>query len=198
MEVDKEARCSRSQTAKFRSGKWMMSTARGYILGGLSDTLYDVYEINYTNSTAKKVWDDLDSKYKKEDAGNKKFLIIKLFEFRMKECRKELKQKKDAMTMQELVKYIQVEENFCNLDRLELEDHKSSKALVVDHGSFSGSKHKLDGQEFFENSFSRKWRNEDIINEDQVHPTPDKGFKKKEWIKYFDTCAPGNDTYRVI
>ncbi|KAK3013316.1 hypothetical protein RJ639_008078 [Escallonia herrerae] len=63
-----------------------------------------------------------------------------------KECRKELKQKKDAMTMQELVKYIQVEENSQNLDRLELEDNKSSKALVMDHGSSSGSKHKLDGQ----------------------------------------------------
>ncbi|KAK3013771.1 hypothetical protein RJ639_010130 [Escallonia herrerae] len=96
---------------------------KGYILGGLSDILYDVYEIKYTNSTTKKLWDDLDSKYKTEDAGNKKFLISKLFDFRMKECRKELKQKKDAMTMQELVKYIQVEENSRNLDRLELEDN---------------------------------------------------------------------------
>ncbi|KAK3018024.1 hypothetical protein RJ639_004744 [Escallonia herrerae] len=50
------------------------------------------------------------------------------------------------MTMQELVKYIQIEENSRNLDRLELEDNKSSKALVMDHGSSSGSKHKLDGQ----------------------------------------------------
>ncbi|KAK3017468.1 hypothetical protein RJ639_006418 [Escallonia herrerae] len=45
------------------------------------------------------------------------------------------------MTMQELVKYIQVKENSQNLDRLELEDNKSSKALVVDHGSLSGSKY---------------------------------------------------------
>ncbi|KAK3007459.1 hypothetical protein RJ639_015391 [Escallonia herrerae] len=89
---------------------------KGYILGGLSDTLYDVYE------------------------GNKKFLIT------WKECRNELKQKKDAMTMQELVVYIQVEENSRNLDRLELKDNKSSKALVVDQGSLSGSKRKLDGQ----------------------------------------------------
>ncbi|KAK3024567.1 hypothetical protein RJ639_043507 [Escallonia herrerae] len=59
--------------------------------------------------------------------------IIFNLPFTWKECRKELKQKKDAMTMQELVKYIQVEENSHNFDRLELEDHKSSKALVVDH-----------------------------------------------------------------
>ncbi|KAK3027255.1 hypothetical protein RJ639_041201 [Escallonia herrerae] len=49
------------------------------------------------------------------------------------------------MTVQELVKYIQIEKNSRNLDRLELEDNKSSKALVMDHGSTSGSKHKLDG-----------------------------------------------------
>ncbi|KAK3035326.1 hypothetical protein RJ639_034034 [Escallonia herrerae] len=130
-------------------------------------TLYDVYEIKYTNNTAKELLDDLDSKYKTEDAVNKKFLIIKLFDFRMghsldesfqvstiisklplarKECRKELKQKKDFMTMQEFVKYIQVEENSRNLDRIELEDNKSSKALIVDHDSSSGSKRKLDGQ----------------------------------------------------
>ncbi|KAK3029690.1 hypothetical protein RJ639_039182, partial [Escallonia herrerae] len=63
-----------------------------------------------------------------------------------KDCRKEWKQKKDVMTMQELVKYIQVEKNSRNLDGLELEDNKSSKALLVDQNSPSGSKRKLDGQ----------------------------------------------------
>ncbi|KAK3005652.1 hypothetical protein RJ639_017361, partial [Escallonia herrerae] len=180
------------QTAMKQKQRWEDDDTycKGYILGGLSDTLYDVHKIKYANITAKELWDDLDSKYKTEDAGNKKFLISKLFDFRMKnskyvitqihelemimnliileghsldksfqvstiisklplawkECRKELKQKKDAMTMQELVKYIQVEENSRNLDRLELEENKSSKALVIDHGSSSGTKCKLDGQ----------------------------------------------------
>ncbi|KAK3033334.1 hypothetical protein RJ639_034181 [Escallonia herrerae] len=151
----------------------------------MSDSLYDMYEIKYANSTAKGPWDDLNHKYMTEDDGNKKFLISKLFDFCMvdskfvitqihelqmimnliiseghsldesfqvstiiskvplasKECRKELKQKQDAMTMQELVEYIQVEENSRNLDRLELEDNKSSKALVVDQGSPSDSQH---------------------------------------------------------
>ncbi|KAK2997885.1 hypothetical protein RJ639_026108, partial [Escallonia herrerae] len=188
--VDEAADEVIKQTAMKQKQRWEEDDTycKGYILGGLSDTLYDVYEIKYANSTAKELWDDLDSKYKMEDAGNKKFLISKLFDFRMvdsksvitqihelqmimnliiseghsldesfqvstiisklplawKECRKELKQKKDAMTMQELVKYIQVVENSRNLDRLELEDNKSSKALVIDHGSLSGSKHKLD------------------------------------------------------
>ncbi|KAK3032798.1 hypothetical protein RJ639_035320 [Escallonia herrerae] len=56
---------------------------KGYILGGLSDTLYDVYEIKYANSSAKELWDDLDNKYETEDTGNKKFLISKLFDFHM-------------------------------------------------------------------------------------------------------------------
>ncbi|KAK2999123.1 hypothetical protein RJ639_024607 [Escallonia herrerae] len=123
--------------------------------------------------------------------------IISKLPLAWKECRKELKQKKDAMTMQEWVKYIQVEENSRNLDRLELEDNKSSKALVIDHGSLSGSKRYAQHSkayrfltmesmesvsqniilesrdaEFFENSFSRNRKSEDTVDEDQVHPTP--------------------------
>ncbi|KAK3043164.1 hypothetical protein RJ639_001597 [Escallonia herrerae] len=148
--VDEAADEATKQTAMKQKQRWEEDDTycKGYILGGLSDTLYDVYEIKYANSTVKELRDDLDSKYKTEDAGNKKFLISKLFDFRMvdsksvitqihelqmimnliiseghsldesfqvstiisklplawKECRKELKQKKDAMTMQELVK----------------------------------------------------------------------------------------------
>ncbi|KAK3027606.1 hypothetical protein RJ639_042282 [Escallonia herrerae] len=227
--VDEAADEVIKQTAMKQKQKWEEDDTycKGYILGGLSDTLYDVYEIKYVNNTAKELWDDLDIKYKTEDAGNKKFLISKLFDFRMvdsksvitqihelqmimnliiseghsfdksfqvstiisklplawKECRKEFKQKKDAMTMQVLVKYIQVEENSQNLDRLELEDNKSSKALVVDHGSSSGTKRKLDGQASASTNWKDKpkkacWKNrksEDTVDEDQVHPTPEMG-----------------------
>ncbi|KAK3034881.1 LOW QUALITY PROTEIN: hypothetical protein RJ639_033244 [Escallonia herrerae] len=225
--VDEAADEAIKQTAMKQKQRWEDDAPTGYILGGLSDTLYDVYEIKYANSTAKELWDDLDSKYKTEDAGNKKFLISKLFDFRMensksvitqihelqmimnliiseghsldesfqvstiistlplarKECRKELKQKKDAMTMQELVKYIQVEENSRNLDRLELEENKSSKALVIDHASSGGTKRKLDGQASASTNRQDKpkkacWKNrksEDTVDEDKVHPTPEMG-----------------------
>ncbi|KAK2998599.1 hypothetical protein RJ639_024419 [Escallonia herrerae] len=211
------------QTAMKQKQKWEEDDCKGYILRGLADTLYDVYEIKYANSTANELYDDLDSKYKAEDAKNKKFLISKLFDFRMvdiksiitqihelqmimnliiskghslddsfqvstiisklslasKECHKELKQKKDAITMQEWAKYIQVEENSQNLDRLELKDDKSSKALVVDHGSSSGIKQSVSQNiilesrdaESFEDSFSRNWKSEDKVDGDQVHPT---------------------------
>ncbi|KAK3021104.1 hypothetical protein RJ639_045488 [Escallonia herrerae] len=177
--VDEAADEAIKQTAMKQKQRWEDDDTycKGYILGGLSDTLYDLYEIKYANSTAKELWDDLDSKYKTEDAGNKKFLIT------WKECRKELKQKKDAMTMQELVKYIQVEENSRNLDRLELEENKSSKALVIDHASSSGTKHKLDGQASASTNRQDKpkkacWKNrksEDTVDEDKVNPTPEMG-----------------------
>ncbi|KAK3006158.1 hypothetical protein RJ639_015720 [Escallonia herrerae] len=168
--VDEVADEAIKQTAMKQKQRWEEDNTycEGYILGGLSDTLYNMYEIKYTNSTAKELWDDLDSKYKTEDAGNKKFIII--------------------------------EENPRNLDRLELEDNKSSKALVIDHGSLSGSKRyaqhskayifltmestesvsqniileSRDG-EFFENSFSRNQKSEDTVDKDQVHPTPEIG-----------------------
>ncbi|KAK3032515.1 hypothetical protein RJ639_036182 [Escallonia herrerae] len=174
--VDEAADEGIKQTAMKQKQRWEEDDTycKRYILGGLSDTLYDMYEIKHTNSTAKELWDDLDSKYKTEDAGNKKFLI---------KYRKELKQKKDAMTMQELVKYIQVEENSRNLDRLELEDNKSSKALVIDHGFLSGSKRKLDGQASASTNRQDKpkkacWKNrksEDTVDKDQVHLTPEIG-----------------------
>ncbi|XP_043725696.1 uncharacterized protein LOC122672259 [Telopea speciosissima] len=116
---------------------------KGYILNGLSNTLYDVYELKFVDSTLGELWEDLDKKYKIEDAGNEKFLVSKLLDYRMvgdksiisqtyelqdlmnqiiseghtldesfqvstiiselplicKDCRKDLKQKKDAMTM---------------------------------------------------------------------------------------------------
>ncbi|KAK3000319.1 hypothetical protein RJ639_020835 [Escallonia herrerae] len=214
--VDEAADEGIKQTAMKQKQRWEEDDTycKRYILGGLSDTLYDMYEIKHTNSTAKELWDDLDSKYKTEDAGNKKFLIkghsldesfqvstiISKFPLSWKEYRKELKQKKDAMTMQELVKYIQVEENSRNLDRLELEDNKSSKALVIDHGFLSGSKRYAQyskayrfltmestesvsqniilesrDAEFFENSFFRNRKSEDTVDKDQVHLTPEIG-----------------------
>ncbi|KAK3021079.1 hypothetical protein RJ639_046100 [Escallonia herrerae] len=169
--VEEAADEATKQTAMKHKQKWEDDDTycKGYILGGLSDTLYEVYEIKFANSTAKELWDDLDYKYKKEDARNKKVpndfcmvdnksiithkhelqmimnqiiseghtldksyqvsTIISKLPFTRKEGREKLKQKNDAMTMQELVKYIQVEETSRNLDRLELEDHKSSKAL---------------------------------------------------------------------
>ncbi|XP_016755296.1 uncharacterized protein [Gossypium hirsutum] len=51
-----------------------------YILNSLYDELYKVYSINKTN---KKLWELLDHKYKTEDVGAKKFLVVKFLNFVM-------------------------------------------------------------------------------------------------------------------
>ncbi|KAE8736163.1 UPF0481 protein [Hibiscus syriacus] len=51
-----------------------------YILNGLSDALYEVYNVK---KKAKELWESLDHKYKTEDAGAKKFLVAKFLNFVM-------------------------------------------------------------------------------------------------------------------
>ena len=53
---------------------------RNYVLNGLIDTLYNVY---YTKSSTKELWESLDRKYKTEDAGAKKFIVGRLLDFKM-------------------------------------------------------------------------------------------------------------------
>ena len=53
---------------------------RNYILNGLIDTLYNVY---YTKSSAKELWESLNRKYKTEDAGAKKFIVGRFLDFKM-------------------------------------------------------------------------------------------------------------------
>ena len=51
-----------------------------YVLNGLTDTLYNVY---YTKSSAKELWESLDWKYKTEDARAKKFIVSLFLDFKM-------------------------------------------------------------------------------------------------------------------
>jgi len=53
---------------------------RNYILNGLDDSLYNVYN---PITTAKKLWASLDKKYKTEDAGTKKFVVGRFLEYKM-------------------------------------------------------------------------------------------------------------------
>ncbi|KAK3009586.1 hypothetical protein RJ639_014274 [Escallonia herrerae] len=103
--VDEAADEAIKQTAMKKKQRWEDDDTycKGYILGGLSDTLYDVYEIKYANSTAKEIWDDLDSKYKTEDAGNKKFLISKLFDFRMENSKSVITQIHELQMIMNLI-----------------------------------------------------------------------------------------------
>ena len=45
---------------------------KNYVSNGLTNFLYNVY---YTKSLAKELWESLDRKYKTEDVGTKKFIV---------------------------------------------------------------------------------------------------------------------------
>lgn len=53
---------------------------KNYVMNGLHDFLYNVYNVM---KTAKEVWESLDRKYKIEDVGAKKFIVSQFLDFRM-------------------------------------------------------------------------------------------------------------------
>ncbi|KAK9665145.1 hypothetical protein RND81_14G093400 [Saponaria officinalis] len=53
---------------------------RGHILNGMSDSLFDIYQ---NVSSAKELWDQLESKYIDEDASSKKFLVGNFMNYKM-------------------------------------------------------------------------------------------------------------------
>ncbi|XP_028054471.1 uncharacterized protein LOC114258692 [Camellia sinensis] len=53
---------------------------KNYIINGVDNTLYNVYS---PIKTVKALWNSLDSKYKTEDAGTKKFVIGRFLDFKM-------------------------------------------------------------------------------------------------------------------
>ena len=53
---------------------------KNYILSGLQDDLYNVYNIT---KTSKELWDAFEKEYKTEDAGMKKFIVAKFLGYKM-------------------------------------------------------------------------------------------------------------------
>ena len=57
---------------------------RNHVLNGLTNTLYNVY---YSKSSAKELWESLYRKYKTEDARDKKFIVGRFLDFKMVDSR---------------------------------------------------------------------------------------------------------------
>ncbi|CAM8960198.1 unnamed protein product [Rhodiola kirilowii] len=58
--------------------------ARGHILNGMSDPLFDSYQ---NAESAKKLWDSLESKYMAKDASSVKFLVSNFKNYKMVDSR---------------------------------------------------------------------------------------------------------------
>ncbi|CAM8923493.1 unnamed protein product [Rhodiola kirilowii] len=78
--------------AAFRQqSKWENDNyiARGHILNGMSDSLFDVYQ---NVESAKELWDIIDSKYMAEDASSVKFLVSNFNNYKMVDSRPVMEQ----------------------------------------------------------------------------------------------------------
>ena len=69
---------------------------KNYVLNGLADSLYNVYQ--HIKSSANELWKSLDRKYKTEDAKDKKFIMGRFLDFKMV----------DSKTMDSQVQELQV------------------------------------------------------------------------------------------
>ena len=76
---------------------------RNYVLNGLKNTLYNVYN---PLKTTKELWDSLNKKYKTEDVGLKKFIVDKFLDFKMVDSKTVLSQ---VQELQVVVRDIHVE-----------------------------------------------------------------------------------------
>ncbi|XP_022157709.1 uncharacterized protein LOC111024362 [Momordica charantia] len=55
-------------------------TVRGHLLKHMKDSLFDLFVVQ---TSAKIIWDNLESRYGQDDAGRKKYVVGKLFQFQM-------------------------------------------------------------------------------------------------------------------
>ena len=63
-----------------KHGHTQIFLCKNYILSGLQDDLYNVYN---NAKTSKKLWDALEKKYKTEDSGTMKFIVAKFLDYKM-------------------------------------------------------------------------------------------------------------------
>ncbi|GJV16573.1 RNA-directed DNA polymerase, eukaryota, reverse transcriptase zinc-binding domain protein [Tanacetum coccineum] len=149
-----------------------------YVLNGLVDSLYNVY---YKTMTAKELWESLERKYKTEDAGTKKFVVLlhdihaegmtlsETFQVVVTieklppswvEFKNYLKHKRKEMSVEDLVVRLRIEEDN-KLAQKNTYTPDSAKANMVEHvGSFSKSNSKAKGKGKNKNDKKRKGKAE--------------------------------------
>ena len=76
----KEDECDIQVISAIDAWKHSDFLCKNYVLNGLTDSLYNVY---YTKSSAKELWESLDWKYKTEDARANKLIMGRFIDFKV-------------------------------------------------------------------------------------------------------------------
>ncbi|PHT27229.1 hypothetical protein CQW23_33172 [Capsicum baccatum] len=170
-------RCSFTSPLYVCNGSLVKTLLRNYILGGLQDDLYNIYS---GTKTSKKLWGELERKYKMEDAGIKKFLVARFLDIKMidsksvvsqvqelpviihdllaEDFKNYLKNKRKEITVEDLTVRLRIEEN-----------NKTTKRRSKGNSTINGAHIVEDDQNNF-----KKWK-----KAEQESNQPKKKFKGK-------------------
>ncbi|KAD3066805.1 hypothetical protein E3N88_34685 [Mikania micrantha] len=80
-------------TSALEAWKHSEYLCHNYVLNGLVDALYNVH---CKIKTAKELWESLDKKYRMEDAGMKKFAIVRFLDYKMVDTKTTLNQVQES------------------------------------------------------------------------------------------------------
>ncbi|XP_049348562.1 uncharacterized protein LOC125813121 [Solanum verrucosum] len=128
---------------------------KNYILSGLQDDLYNVYN---SLKTSKELWDALEKKYKAEDVGMKKFIVAKFLYYKMidmaaiieklsplwKDFKNYLKHKRKEMTVEDLMVRLRIEEDNKAAEKRAIECQGPKKDKKKDQGNLAESREEMD------------------------------------------------------
>ncbi|XP_022873000.1 uncharacterized protein K02A2.6-like [Olea europaea var. sylvestris] len=126
---------------------------RGHILNALSDCLYDLYT---NTSSAKEIWQDLESKYKAEEKETFQVgAIIAKLPGTWKGYRKKIMHSSEDYSLEQLQKHLRIEEESRLRDRSENSSEGTSKANAIEKSEPPGKTNKRKPSRNF-NKFKKK------------------------------------------
>ncbi|GKC57790.1 retrovirus-related pol polyprotein from transposon TNT 1-94 [Tanacetum coccineum] len=97
VEPPREGQRSNAQVVQaVEAWKYSDFLCHNYVLNGLVDSLYKVY---CKTMTAKELWESLESKYKTEDAGTKKFVVAHFLDYKMVDSKNVTSQVQDLQVL---------------------------------------------------------------------------------------------------
>ncbi|KAL5569712.1 hypothetical protein UlMin_026287 [Ulmus minor] len=114
---------------------------QNYVLNGLTNSLYNVYN---DKKTAKELWEPLDMKYKSEDAGSKKFVVGWFLDYKMVDSKSVISQAQEIQVILHEIhaKWMNLSETF------QFKKNKSNKGPKLGPKGGVSKKQKFQGKCF--------------------------------------------------